>query len=80
MTQASVSPLLELDGAVQADGLDAGVAAHYGNPMIEQRRLLAGDAIVDLSNRGVLSIAGPDRLTWLNSLSSQQLRGLTAGE
>ncbi len=80
MSQASVSPLLELDGAVQADGLDVGVAAHYGNPMIEQRRLLAGDAIVDLSNRGVLSIAGPDRLTWLNSISSQQLRSLAAGE
>jgi folate-binding protein YgfZ len=80
MTQASVSPLLELDGAVQADGLDVGVAAHYGNPMIEQRRLLAGTAIVDLSNRGVLGIAGPDRLTWLNSISSQQLRSLTAGE
>ncbi|TFC11193.1 folate-binding protein [Cryobacterium algoritolerans] len=75
-----VSPLLELDGAVQADGLDAGVAAHYGNPMIEQRRLLAGEAVVDLSNRGVLGVAGPDRLTWLNSISSQELRSLAPGQ
>jgi folate-binding protein YgfZ len=74
------SPLLELDGAVQADGIDAGVAAHYGSPNTEQRRLLAGEAIVDLSHRGVLSISGPDRLTWLNSMSSQELRGLTPGQ
>ncbi|TFC42800.1 folate-binding protein [Cryobacterium sp. TMT1-21] len=76
----NVSPLLELDGAVQADGIDAGVAAHYGGPLTEQRRLLAGEAIVDLSHYGVLSVAGPDRLTWLNSISSQELRHLAAGE
>ena len=80
MTPTSVSPLLQLDGAVQAEGIDAGVAAHYGNPMIEQRRLLAGEAIVDLSNRGVLSVSGPDRLSWLNSIASQELRGLVPGE
>ncbi len=80
MSMSPVSPLLELDGAVQADGLDAGVAAHYGNPMIEQRRLLAGEAVVDLSNRGVLGVAGPDRLTWLNSISSQELRSLAPGQ
>lgn len=80
MTEPMVSPLLELDGAVQADGLDVGVAAHYGNPMIEQRHLLAGDAVVDLSHRGVLGVAGPDRLSWLNSISSQALLGLTPGE
>jgi folate-binding protein YgfZ len=80
VTPASVSPLLDLPGAVAAQGIDAGVAAHYGNPMIEQRSLLAGDAIVDLSHRGVLGVAGPDRLSWLNSMSSQELRGLTPGE
>ncbi|MGO4692033.1 CAF17-like 4Fe-4S cluster assembly/insertion protein YgfZ [Glaciibacter sp. 2TAF33] len=74
------SPLLSLDAAVQAEGVDAGVAAHYGSPMIEQRRLLAGEAIVDLSHRGVLGVAGPDRLSWLNSVSSQELTGLAPGE
>ena len=84
MTKAApspiTSPLLELDGAVQAEGIDAGVAAHYGGPLIEQRRLLAGEAVVDLSHHGVLSVAGPDRLTWLNSISSQELRRLAPGE
>lgn len=80
MTETSISPLLAVPGAVQAVGIDAGVAAHYGNPIIEQRTLLAGEAIVDLSNRGVLAVGGPDRLTWLNSLSSQELRGLAPGQ
>ncbi|WP_104196573.1 folate-binding protein YgfZ [Cryobacterium sp. M15] len=74
------SPLLGLPGAVQAEGIDAGVAAHYGNPMIEQRTLAAGSSIVDLSHRGVLSVAGPDRLTWLNSIASQELKSLAPGE
>ncbi|QYF72534.1 folate-binding protein YgfZ [Cryobacterium sp. PAMC25264] len=77
---AAISPLLSLDGAVGAEGIDAGVAAHYGGPNAEQRRLLGGTAVVDLSHRGVLSISGPDRLTWLNSMSSQELRGLTPGQ
>ena len=60
---APASVLLALPGAVQAEGIDAGVAAHYGNPMIEQRSLAAGRAIVDLAHRGVLGVSGPDRLT-----------------
>jgi folate-binding protein YgfZ len=74
------SPFLDLPGAVEAMGQDAGVAAHYGSPLVEQRTLVAGDAIVDLSSRAVLSVAGPDRLTWLNSLTSQRLDRLSPGE
>jgi folate-binding protein YgfZ len=80
MPEFSASPLLQLDAAVEAEGPDAGVAAHYGNPMIEQRRLLSGEAVVDLSNHGVLGVSGPDRLSWLNTLSSQALTGLRARE
>lgn len=76
-----LSPLLSRSGAVQAGGLDAGVAAHYGDPNREQR-LLAGylgkpaTAVVDLSHRGVVTVSGPDRLSWLNTLSSQELTHL----
>jgi folate-binding protein YgfZ len=76
----TASPFLELPGAVDSVDRDAGVAAHYGNPVVEQRELEAGRAIVDLSNRSVLSITGPDRLSWLNSITSQNLLGLSAGE
>jgi folate-binding protein YgfZ len=70
------SPLLDLPGAVTAEGADAGVAAHYGDPLREQRRAAAGAALVDRSHRGVLRITGPDRLSWLHSLTSQHLQGL----
>ena len=73
------SPLLTASGAVAAEGLDAGVAWHYGDPVKEQRALVAGTAVTDLSHRGLLRIAGPDRLTWLNSLTTQLLTDLAPG-
>ncbi|AAT89575.1 aminomethyltransferase [Leifsonia xyli subsp. xyli] len=72
------SPFLTLPGAVDVDG--SGVPAHYGSPLAEQRSLACSDAIVDLSDRSVLSIAGPDRLSWLHTLTSQSLTGLRPGE
>ncbi|WP_125615327.1 YgfZ/GcvT domain-containing protein [Specibacter cremeus] len=74
------SPLLARPGAVAATGLDAGVAAHYGDPLREQRQLAGGRgdaAVVDLSHRGVVTVTGPDRLSWLNTLSSQQVTALS---
>ncbi|MGZ4502174.1 MAG: CAF17-like 4Fe-4S cluster assembly/insertion protein YgfZ, partial [Nocardioidaceae bacterium] len=73
------SPLLNLPGAVGGDGIDAPVAAHYGSFIGEQRTLEAGDGFVDLSHRGVLRVSGPDRLTWLHSLTSQHLENLAPG-
>src|SRR5215217_9015728 len=73
-----VSPLLALPGAVAGDGIDAPVAAHYGSFFGEQRTLEAGDGFVDLSHRGVVRVSGPDRLTWLHSLTTQYFGGLPA--
>lgn len=73
------SPLLVLPGAVEADGLDAGVAAHYGSDLREQRSLAAGAGYVDLSHRDVVTVTGSDRLTWLHALTSQYLEGLRPG-
>ena len=74
---APLSPLLGRPGAVAGEGVDAGIAAHYGDPLREQRLLVEGLAVVDLSNRGVLTITGPDRLSWLHSITTQTLTGLT---
>src|SRR5713226_2729438 len=73
------SPLLAAPGAVPADGPDGGVAAHYGDPYGEQRALACSAGLVDRSNRGVIKIAGPDRLSWLHSLTSQHLERLSPG-
>ena len=73
MSDTPTSPLLTLPGAVAGNGIDAGVAAHYGSFNGEQRTLEAGDGFVDLSHRDVLRISGPDRLTWLHDLTTQHL-------
>ena len=74
-----MSPLLDLPGAVAGDGIDAPVAAHYGSLYGEQRALAAGEGFVDLSHRDVIRITGPDRLTWLHSLTTQYFEGLEPG-
>jgi folate-binding protein YgfZ len=71
-----VSELLEFPGAVEADPPDAGVAAHYGSWTQEQKRLVAGEGFVDLSHRDVVAISGPDRLTLLHALSTQEFESL----
>jgi tRNA-modifying protein YgfZ len=73
------SPLLDRSGAVAGDPPDDAVAAHYGDLFGEQRALAAGRGHVDLSHRGVVRVTGPDRLSWLHSLTSQHLSELAAG-
>jgi folate-binding protein YgfZ len=63
-------------GAVPAAPPDEEVAAHYGDPAREQRSLFESAALVDRSNRGVLRVSGPDRLSWLHSVTSQHLADL----
>lgn len=72
------SPLLARHGAVEATGPDAGVAWHYGDPTAEQRALARGGAVVDQSHLGVVRVTGPDRLSWLHSITSQELTALPA--
>lgn len=63
-----------------ASGIDAPVPWHYGDPHREQRDLVAGKALVDLSHREVISVGGPDRLTWLHSLTTADLARMRAGD
>ena len=52
---------------------DANIPWHYGDPFKEQRELVAGNGQVDLSNREIVTVTGPDRNSWLNSLTTQEL-------
>ncbi len=71
--------MLDLAGAVEAEWPDEGVAAHYGDPMREQRVMSERPTLIDRSNRGVVKVIGPDRLSWLHSLTSQHLERLSPG-
>ena len=78
-TTGTSSPLLGRSGAVPAAGRDAAVAGHYGDPLREQRAAAEAVAVVDRSHRELVRIGGPDRLSWLHSLSTQHLTDLPAG-
>ncbi|MEU4213906.1 folate-binding protein [Actinoplanes sp. NPDC026623] len=59
---------------------DAGVPAHYGDPMREQRVLDTAVGLVDRSNRDVVAVPGDERAGWLHNLTTQHLSGLRAGQ
>ena len=61
-------------------GPDKGAIWHFGEPNQEQKALASGNAWADLSHRGIISISGKDRLTWLHALTTQHLERLEAGE
>lgn len=69
-------PFAHVPGAVVGErGLQ-----HLGNPLGEQRLLASGAALAPLGDRAVLAVPGEDRLSWLDSLTSQALTRLTPGE
>jgi tRNA-modifying protein YgfZ len=88
--------MIDIAGAVAVDAIDeetrdrpepahaaAGVrsvAAHYGDPMREQRVLATGVALVDRSHRGVVAVPGEERIGWLHTLTSQHVAQLRTGE
>jgi folate-binding protein YgfZ len=59
---------------------DAGVPAHYGDPMREQRTLDTAVGLVDRSNRDVIAVPGDERASWLHTLTTQHLSDLAKGE
>lgn len=54
------------------------VLLHRGRPAHEYRDLVAGRAVIPLPWQ-MLTITGPDRLTWLHALTSQHLSNLAPG-
>ena len=74
----ATSPLLSgpdaIHGAVAADSVDQYVAGHYGQPAQEQRALAHGQAVVDLAHYGIVTITGSDRLSLLQTLTTQQVQ------
>lgn len=74
------SPLLDLDRAVAGEGDLAGVPLHFGDPSGEQWALEAGDALVDRCDLGVVTVTGPDRQSWLTSITSQVVTGTGPGD
>lgn len=71
-----MSAFHQVDGAVS----DGEVITHFGDAFREQRRLADGAALAPLGDRTVIEVAGPERLTWLDSITSQSVGRLAPGD
>lgn len=53
---------------------------HYGNPQSEYEALHTSAGLADLSLRGRIIVTGEDRITWLQSIVSQDILPLQPGQ
>ncbi|OBJ70232.1 folate-binding protein YgfZ [Mycobacterium sp. 1274756.6] len=60
-------------------GPDAGAIWHYGDPLGEQHAAATAAVVIDRSHRAVLTITGPERLSWLHTLCTQHVADLSDG-
>jgi folate-binding protein YgfZ len=78
---AVLSDFASAEDRAATEDTDAHVSpAHFGGPLLEQRALAEGRAAVELGHRGAVRVSGPDRLRWLDTMTSQQLNGLQPGD
>jgi folate-binding protein YgfZ len=70
------SPLQNIHQELSAIFQDMGewsMPAHYGDPKEEHLNVSKGVGIADLSHRGTLVVTGEDRVTWLQSIISNDI-------
>ena len=53
---------------------------HFGNPLGEQRQLLQSQAAVKRIDQQALLLSGDDALSWLHSITSQNIKNLKPGD
>lgn len=72
---------LRANGAVGGpeNSPDEAVAWHFGDPFGEQRAATTSAVVIDRSHRGVIALTGTERLSWLNTISSQLVTDLSDG-
>jgi len=58
---------------------DAGAVWHYGDPFGEQRSAEHAAVVVDRSHRATIALSGPDRLSWLHTISTQHVANQADG-
>ncbi|MET0501488.1 MAG: aminomethyltransferase family protein [Candidatus Binatia bacterium] len=74
--QSLLMDLHRLNGAVFAERDDWLLPAHFGDPVGEYTAARSSAGLVDLSRRGLLQCTGPDRLSFLQGMLSNDLRAL----
>lgn len=79
MIRTPLEVALEGARALVSD-LGVEVAADYGDPVAEERAFTEGAGMVDGCARGAVLVSGPDAISYLHSLLSQDVAVLEVGE
>ena len=74
--QSLLMNLHRLNRAVFAERDGWVLPAHFGDPAGEYSAVRSSAGLVDLSRRGLLQFTGPDRLSFLQGMLSNDLRAL----
>ena len=56
------------------------MADQFGNLLLEQRKLISGEAYVHRTDQKVISVSGEDAKSWLHSLLTQDILNLNPGD
>jgi aminomethyltransferase len=78
--QSRLIELHRIHGAVLADRDDWLLPVHFGSPAAEYASVRSGVGLMDLSDRALLTLSGPDRLSYLQGMISNDLLTLSSGE
>ncbi|MGH7929391.1 MAG: hypothetical protein ACREQV_16500, partial [Candidatus Binatia bacterium] len=78
--QSSLFDFHKRQGAVFVERDGWLLPAHFGNAAAEYNAVREAAGIIDLSNRGLLQFTGPDRVTFLQGMLSNDLRLLKTFE
>jgi len=79
----AMSPFAECEreaGATFVERFGVTLPDHYGDAAGEYRAARTRAGLVDLSFRGMLRVAGSERLRWLNGQITNEVKALKAGE
>ena len=68
------------NGAVFLERAGWSLPAHFGNPAAEYDAVRSGAGWLDLADRAILSITGPDSTEWLQGMLSNDVTALGAGD
>jgi len=74
--QSSILEFHKSNGAVFIERDGWLLPAHFGNPAGEYQAARSAVALIDLSHRGLLQFTGPDRLSYLQGMLSNDLKAL----
>jgi folate-binding protein YgfZ len=68
------------NGAIFSERAGWAMPDHFGDPGAEYQAVRSTAGLIDRCNRGLLQLTGPDRLSFLQGMLSNDLRDIKAGE